>query len=123
MRRAGDVQERHNDARVVDAHPTTAASRINRKGRKTSSEIVNLRGESGRPRTEFVAIAHHSDARLVRHDRDSAHRDRSGSARRRRRVAEAVVERLTSLKFKEQRDDCLMMDRVVHHERQLARKC
>ena len=123
LRRAGDVQERHDDACVVDADPTSAASGIHRKGRKTPPEIVNSRREGSRPRTAFVAIAHHADAGLVRHDRDSAHRDRSGSARRRRRVAEAVVERRTSLEFKQQRDDRLMMDRVVHHERQLAREC
>jgi hypothetical protein len=122
LRRAGDVQERHDDACVVDADPTSAASGIHRKGRKTPPEIVDLRCERSRPRTAFVAIAHHANALLVRHDRDGAHWDRSGSARRRRRVAEAVVERLMSLEFKEQRNDCLMMDRVVHDERQLARK-
>src|SRR5688572_27675273 len=51
VRQPGDVQERHDDARVVDAYPTAAASGIDGKGRETPSEIVNLRRDSGRPRT------------------------------------------------------------------------
>ena len=118
-----DVQEGYGDVRVVDADPRSASLGIHGERGQASAELMNARRDGGRPSAALVAIAHQPDAGLVRNDRDGAHRDRSGSSRRGRRVAEALVERFTSLEFQQQRDDRLVMDGVTHHERQLAREC
>lgn len=69
----GPVEQRNREARIVDADPCAAASRIDWERGETAAGAPQRRRNRTHPASLLIAIAHQTIPARVRHDGDSAH--------------------------------------------------